>query len=175
MMNVSDPLWFQCRALGDRVECHLKFSLLKPRILPALSWDGPDVFLGLLLLGKVSSGQLEVQAWNLWTFSRCVFVSVYICLSTDPSKKALLHWDILLWKQKAAKSWCRHGMSACIQRGRRALRMNLIHSLTQHHFWFKNQYLKTISVPLPSGCGLLLQMRPVIKRRKMRWESPIGQ
>ncbi len=50
--------------------------------------------------------------------------------------------------------------SLVVPRGCHALRMNLIRSLTQHHFWLKNQYLKTISAPLPSGRGLLLHIRP---------------
>lgn len=59
--------------------------------------------------------------------------------------------------------------SLVVPRGYHALRMNLIRSLTQHHFWLKNQYLKTISAPLPSGRGMLLQIRPVAREEK--WDE----
>lgn len=173
VMNVSDPLWFQCWALGDEVEYHLEFSLLKPRIPSALSWD--DVFLGLVLLGKahsvyVSSGRWDERMNILTVFfccrCACLCLSAYVYLQIHLSRKAFVSWHSP-GKQKAAKSWCIHRMKSLrlsaivVPWGCCAPRMNLICSETQHHFWFKNQYLKTISSPVPSGCGMSLQIRPL--------------
>lgn len=156
-MNVSEPLWFQCWALGHGVECHLEFSLLKPRIPPALSWDGLGVFLGLLYWENLFS--IHMVNWKC-TYEDCEHFVIFfckgvhvcvcaICLSTDPSKKALLYRNALLGSRKALNldadtEWRLFTLSAhVLPRGCRALRMNLIHSLTQHHFGFENQYLKT--------------------------------